>query len=202
MPKKQLLIIFVKNIVLGKVKTRLAKTIGNTGAFNIYKQLFDITLKESIKVNCTRHIYFSDVIINAPWPNDAKFVQSGSDLGIRMSNAFKHGFEQGFEEIILIGSDLPEISQNIINSGFKALVQNKTVFGPALDGGYYLVGMTEFIPDIFLNKRWSQPQLLKETLKELTSLKISSGEITPLNDIDNLDDLNKSTLNSPYKTQE
>jgi rSAM/selenodomain-associated transferase 1 len=200
MQKKQLLIVFVKNIVLGKVKTRLAKTIGHTGAFNVYKQLFDITLNETLKLDCTRHIYFSDVILNEPWPNDSKFVQSGFDLGERMANAFKKGFELGYQNIILIGSDLPDISDTIINSGFSELRKHNTVFGPALDGGYYLVGMNQFTPQIFKNKTWSQPGLLDDTLKELGRLNLSTGKTKPLNDIDNIDDLNSSSLDSPYKT--
>ena len=76
---KELLIVFVKNIILGKVKTRLAKSIGNTGAFNVYKQLFNITQTETLKLNIDRHIYFSDVVINSCWPNDEKFVQKGKN---------------------------------------------------------------------------------------------------------------------------
>ena len=138
MQNNQLLIIFVKNFVPGKVKTRLAKSIGNNGALDVYKDLFDITHKESLKVDCTRHIYFSDSIMSTFWPNDEKFIQKGTDLGEKMLNAFKKGFEQGYKNIILIGSDLPDISKDIINSGFRALNKNQTVFGPALDGGYYL----------------------------------------------------------------
>ena len=118
---KTLLIVFVKNIILGKVKTRLAKTIGDNKAFDVYKQLVDITEECSKKVNADKHIYFSDVVINSKWVNDLKFVQEGEDLGQRMLNAFEHGFNLGYERIILIGSDLPDISEEIIDDAQTVL---------------------------------------------------------------------------------
>ncbi len=164
---KNLLIVFVKNIILGKVKTRLAKTIGDVGAFNIYYELFTITEQASQKVDVERHIYFSDVIIPSKWENDQKFVQEGEDLGIRMRNAFQNGFDEGYENIILIGSDLPNISKEIIDTGFDALTNNDIVFGPAEDGGYYLIGMSKMNTSVFENKPWSQSELLDVTLDQL-----------------------------------
>jgi len=189
---KQLLIIFVKNIVLGKVKTRLAKTIGNQKAFNIYKELVSITEQATKNIPIEKHIYFSDEIINSKWVNDDKFVQNGNNIGHRMSNAFKASFDQGYEQIILVGSDLPDITSDIILDGFKALNQNKIVFGPAEDGGYYLVGMNTYTPTLFQNKPWSQSNLLETTLQQLKDYTL----LTELNDIDTIDDLKKSSLNS------
>lgn len=192
---KQLLIIFVKNIVLGKVKTRLAKTIGNTGAFNVYKVLYNITQTETLKLDIDRHIYFSDVVINSSWPGDEKFTQNGNGIGERMLNAFKAGFNKGYEQIVLIGSDLPDISEAIITSGFKALKYSNIVFGPAQDGGYYLVGMKSFQPTLFLNKPWSQPNLLKETLTEVNNYSL----LEELNDIDTIEDLRTSFVNKQFE---
>ncbi|MBL4604940.1 MAG: DUF2064 domain-containing protein, partial [Flavobacteriaceae bacterium] len=111
---KSLLIVFVKNIILGKVKTRLAKTIGDEGAFNIYSEPFGITERESQIVDVDKNIYFSDVIIPSKWEGDLKFVQEGENLGEKMKNAFQQGFDDGYENIILIGSDLPTISKEVI----------------------------------------------------------------------------------------
>ena len=186
---KNLLIVFVKNIILGKVKTRLAKTIGDVGAFNIYYELFTITEQASQKVDVERHIYFSDVIIPSKWENDQKFVQEGEDLGIRMRNAFQHGFDEGYENIILIGSDLPNISKEIIDNGFKKLNNNDVVFGPAEDGGYYLIGMSKMNTSVFENKPWSQSELLDVTLDQLKEQQQKVGQIETLNDIDTFEDL-------------
>jgi len=187
--EKNLLIVFVKNIILGKVKTRLAKTIGDVGAFNIYYELFSITERASQKVAVDRHVYFSDVIIPSKWEGDKKFVQEGEDLGIRMRNAFQNGFNEGYENIILIGSDLPNISKEIIDTGFDTLQNNDVVFGPAEDGGYYLVGLSKMNPTIFENKPWSHSELLAVTLAQLKEQQQSIGFIETLNDIDTFEDL-------------
>ena len=186
---KNLLIVFVKNIILGKVKTRLAKTIGDEGAFKIYRELVGITEKETLKVNADRHIYFSDVIITSKWQGDQKFVQEGVDLGIRMHNAFLEGFAQGYENIIVIGSDLPDISNEVIQAGFDQLESNNVVFGPADDGGYYLLGMSNMTNSIFENKPWSQSTLLDVTLQELSEQQKSVALLPTLNDIDTFEDL-------------
>lgn len=189
---KNLLIVFVKNIILGKVKTRLAKTIGDVGAFNIYSELFTITERESQKVAVDRHIYFSDVIIPSKWEKDLKFVQEGEDLGLRMQQAFEYGFENGYNNIILIGSDLPNISKEIITSGFDHLENHDVVFGPAHDGGYYLIGLSAMNSSIFINKPWSQSTLLDVTLQELSEQESSVSLLKPLNDIDTFEDLIQS----------
>ncbi len=187
--KNDLLIVFVKNIILGKVKTRLAKSIGAIGAFKIYSELVDITEKATTNITAGKHIYFSDVIISSKWKGDKKFIQEGKDLGSRMQNAFQNGFDEGYENILLIGSDLPDISKNIINSAFEKLENNDVVFGPAEDGGYYLIGLSKIIPSIFENKPWSQSELLTVTLAELKTQKKTIGLIETLNDIDTFEDL-------------
>ena len=189
---KQLLIIFVKNTKLGKVKTRLAKTIGDEGALEVYTQLVQITEKASETIAVDTIIYFSDTIINTKWKTVPKKVQTGNDLGERMQNAFRDGFKQGYESIVLIGSDLPEISKNIILNGFAALEKKETVFGPAEDGGYYLIGMKSLYPMLFENKPWSKNNLLAITLQELSRENIGFSLIETLNDIDTFEDLIKS----------
>ncbi len=186
---KQLLIIFVKNIKLGKVKTRLAKTIGDEGALEVYTQLVQITEKATKTIDVDKLIYFSDTIINTKWKMVNKKVQIGNDLGERMHNAFYDGFKQGYESIVLIGSDLPEISAAIILNGFAALEQKEVVFGPAEDGGYYLIGMNSLNPMLFENKPWSKNNLLAITLQELSQENIAFSLIEMLNDIDTFEDL-------------
>ena len=188
MPKK-LLIIFVKNIKLGKVKTRLAKIVGDEKAFTVYKALVEVTEKATAHIDVDKRIYFSDAIVDEKWKNDYKAVQKGADLGERMSHAFQDGFDDGYSEIVLIGSDLPNITKNVIHKGFKSLLQNEVVFGPAEDGGYYLVGLSKFHNCIFENKAWSTSNLLEETLTELKQKKIEVSLIETLNDIDTFEDL-------------
>ncbi len=89
-----------------------------------------------------------------------------------MYNAFLDGFKAGYKKIVLIGSDLPNISSKHILKGFDVLNENDVVFGPAEDGGYYLIGLKKEIPELFINKPWSQPQLLENTLEELKVLRL------------------------------
>ncbi|WP_223032781.1 TIGR04282 family arsenosugar biosynthesis glycosyltransferase [Hanstruepera marina] len=193
-----LVIVFVKNIKLGKVKTRLAKTIGDQEAFEVYKLLVKKTEKATQNLLVDTHIYFSDAVIVTKWPNTYKTVQKGNDLGERMKNAFKDGFEKGYKNIVLIGSDLPDISEVIINQAFESLKTHDTVFGPAEDGGYYLVGIKNLNHTIFDNKPWSDSNLLNKTIEELNSSAISIGLLQTLNDIDTFEDLKTSSIYNTY----
>jgi len=184
-----LVIVFVKNIILGTVKTRLAKTIGDIGAFEVYSELVKITEKATEALDVDKRIYFSNAVVDTKWPNEFKTVQNGTDLGDRMLNAFKDGFQAGYKKIVLIGSDLPDINAKHITKGIDALTNNNVVFGPAEDGGYYLVGMSNMEELIFKNKPWSQPNLLELTLKELEIAQIKVEILETLNDIDNYEDL-------------
>jgi rSAM/selenodomain-associated transferase 1 len=195
-----LLIVFVKNIKLGTVKTRLAKTIGDLGAFEVYSELVKITEKATEALDIDKRIYFSSAIEESKWQGEFKTVQQGEDLGERMLNAFKDGFEAGYKKIVLIGSDLPEINRIHILNGIKALNHNNVVFGPAEDGGYYLIGLNKLIPEIFKNKPWSRPKLLKQTLQELNNLGTSVSTLESLNDIDTYEDLIASDFYKSNKT--
>lgn len=184
-----LIIVFVKNIKLGKVKTRLAKTIGNQGAFEVYSELVKITETVTQNIKTDKRIYFSESIVDSKWKNHYKAVQEGANLGERMKNAFKKGFEDGYERIVLIGSDLPDISTIHLENAQEALHKNNVVFGPAVDGGYYLIGLNKLKDFIFDNKPWSEPNLLNTTLKELQENNISYSLLETLNDIDTYEDL-------------
>lgn len=192
---RRLLIVFAKNILLGKVKTRLAATIGTQAAFEVYKHLVELTEAQTAQVkDCAIHVWFSDVIIEEKWLGQPKFVQEGADLGERMERAFAEGFAQGFSEIIGIGTDLPDLSAEIMEEGFQRLQTHDAVFGPAEDGGYYLLGMKKVHSEIFRDQAWSTEGLLKETLTRLRASEISTALLPMLNDIDTLEDLRASSI--------
>ena len=188
--KDTLLIIFVKNIILGKVKTRLAKTIGTQGAFEVYKFIVEGLEKETAKLDCEKHIYFSDVVIQEKWPNDTKLVQSEGYIGLRMRNAFQDAFDKGYGRVALIGSDIPDVNAEIINDAFEKLNDYDTVFGPSEDGGYYLVGLSKMEDSIFKDIEWSTEKVLSQTLSRLDSYVL----VQELNDIDTVEDLAKSSI--------
>lgn len=197
--QKNLLIVFAKNIVLGKVKTRLAKSIGNEEALNVYIKLYEITEKESLKVNnADLQVHFSDVILQAKWANSKKFIQVDGNLGTKMKYAFEKAFKEGYQNVILIGTDLADQKAEIIENGFKQLQKHDFVFGPAEDGGYYLVGCSKNQLYIFDNKPWSDSMLLKETLADIRTHEHSIALLETLNDIDTEDDLKKSWLSREF----
>ena len=197
---ENLVIVFVKNVALGKVKTRLAKAIGDYEALNVYKYLLNITESESLKVkNSDLHIYFSDKTIESFWPKKEKFIQSGKNLGERMMNAFEFGFKKGYKRIIGIGSDLPDIKAELLDLAIKKLDTSDTVLGPSHDGGYYLIGMNKFMPFIFENKPWSRNNLFKKTTQEILEKGYSLDKLTLLNDIDNIDDLKNSSISKVFE---
>ena len=190
----KLVIVFVKNILLGKVKTRLAETIGNQAAFEIYKELVEITEHEiSFSVADTR-VYFSDEIISNKFENSKKYIQEGENLGIRMHNAFKQGFEDGYKKVVLIGSDLPDLKSTHISEAFTKLSVEDFVLGPAADGGYYLIGMRKAHKFPFINKPWSTEKLLNITENEIKTKNYSLNKLEILNDIDTWKDYIRSSI--------
>lgn len=193
---KNLLIVFAKNKLFGQVKTRLAQSIGDESAYSVYESLYHLTEKESTAVkNADVHVYYSHEIDNLSWKGCKHFVQKGNDLGERMLHAFEAGFAQGYEQIIGIGADLPEISSELIERAFKAFNESDFVFGPAEDGGYYLVGMSNRLGlYVFENKPWSTSALMDLTKIEMEAQGNSYSLLEVLNDIDNLEDLEKSSI--------
>ena len=190
--QKNLLLIFTRNPELGKVKTRLAKTIGNEKALEIYILLLKKTKEVTKNLNCDKAVYYSVKIReNDIWDENTyqKHQQNGEDLGVRMQNAFLKGFNDGYEKIIIVGSDLFDITPNHINNAFEKLNTNDVVLGPAEDGGYYLLGMTENHSAIFKNKEWGTSSVRKDTLNDLKNNKVFL--LNELNDIDLYDDLKK-----------
>jgi uncharacterized protein len=185
------LIIFVKNKIAGKVKTRLAAGIGPEKAMEVYEQLLDHTHKTTRCLAFDKIVYFSDEAEQDSLWADGNFQlkqQTGRELGERMSNAFNAQFAQGAEKVCIIGSDTFEISPAIIKEAFQALEKNDVVIGPANDGGYYLLGMQELQPELFHNKPWSTESVLAQTLEDIERLKLSYYLLPVLSDIDHKED--------------
>lgn len=187
---KNLLLIFTRNPKLGKVKTRLAKTVGDKTALNIYTFLLDKT-KEVVKgLDCDKYIYYTEKILeNDIWDENSfeKNIQKGNHLGEKMRYAFANGFAKGYEKIIIIGSDLYDLTPQHIHEAFDKLNNHDIVMGPALDGGYYLLGMKKVHQKIFVNKDWGTSSVRQETLKDLEKDSVFLLEV--LNDIDVFEDI-------------
>ena len=187
---KELLIIFTRNPELGKCKTRLATTIGDVAALEIYKYLLAHTASITEDLLVHKEVHYSDEIHHNDIWNDSIFrkkSQKGNDLGERMKNAFKAGFKDGYDKIIIIGSDMYDLSPQDLEHAFTALSVNDYVLGPAVDGGYYLLGMKKLNNSLFENKKWGTNTVLNDTLNNLLNENI---ELLPVrNDIDYYEDI-------------
>ena len=198
------IIIFIKNPVLGKVKTRLAATVGDQKALEIYQRLLDVTRKTVTKVNAKYHLFYSDVIdMDDNWDiqDFDKYLQQGNDLGERMSSAFRNIFSQNdasaLQKVVIIGSDCPALTPDILEMAFTILGDSDVVVGPTFDGGYYLLGIKEYNPALFENISWSTDAVYQETNDKSRELQLNIADLPTLSDIDNEADWNKALLENP-----
>ncbi|MEO6960905.1 MAG: TIGR04282 family arsenosugar biosynthesis glycosyltransferase [Puia sp.] len=186
------LVIFVRNPELGKVKTRLAKTIGNVKTLLIYEELLRHTLQVTQNLPLDKYVCYQDTINTGDlWDNSVynKHMQKGKDLGERMLNAFALLFKKGYEKVVIIGSDCHDLNQKGISDSFHRLESGKVVIGPATDGGYYLLGLRDLIPEIFNNISWSTENVFIQTIQKLKELNIDYSVLPELSDIDEEADL-------------
>ncbi len=187
-----LLMVFAKNPEIGKVKTRLAKTIGDEKALMIYLKLLEHTYAIADKVFADKAVFYSekvqefDILDYYKFP---KFLQKGENLGDRMDRAFGQAFGQHYEKVIIIGSDCYELTSEIIEDALVALDNHNVAVGPAHDGGYYLLGMDRHYSHLFRNKVWSSENVLLDTILDLKKLKLSYSLLPTLSDVDEEKDL-------------
>jgi uncharacterized protein len=190
-----LLLIFVRNPEPGLCKTRLAATIGDNAALEIYKFLLLHTASITRDLEVHKRVYYSDEIwVNDYWDDATyeKMLQQGNDLGARMQNAFDKGFEDGYTSIIIIGSDMLDLTQTDLETAFTRLGDADYVMGPASDGGYYLLGMNKATPRIFRKKHWGTSSVQDETLADLND---SNLALLPVkNDIDTYEDIKNEPI--------
>lgn len=184
--------VFIKNPVAGKVKTRLAATLGDSAALAIYRKLLGHTLQITRPLPCVKVACFSHFIPGDDEWRSSGFkagLQQGADLGERMYNAFAGNIDKTCRHAVLIGSDCFELNTDIIEQAFTALRNHDVVIGPAADGGYYLLGMKRPHPALFQHKQWSTDTVLKDTLQDCSALHLSWFLLPELSDIDEEKDL-------------
>lgn len=186
------LIIFVRNLEKGKVKKRLAQSIGDDKSLEVYKYLLEYTKDLTISCKYNLFVFYSDYIhVNDVFDDNifSKHLQEGNDLGERMLNAFKKIFDLGLKNICIIGSDCYELQTEILQQAFDKLHETDIVLGPSKDGGYYLLGMNKLYPDLFINQNWGTSTVLGKTLETIKTLGLNVTQLKELNDIDTIDDL-------------
>ena len=197
MTKKQSnkLLIFTKAPVLGEVKTRLQPDYSPEQSLELHKKLVIHTLTSVSKVKelntelcCSpnrQSLFFLDCENRFPIQlND----QLGDDLGERMAFAISSAL-QLHDKVVIIGTDCPELNDQYINEAFKALDDFDSVIGPAEDGGYVLLGLRQFSPELFSDFTWGSDSVLAQTRKVLNDLSWSCQELGIMHDIDRPEDL-------------
>jgi rSAM/selenodomain-associated transferase 1 len=187
-------LLFVKAPEKGMVKCRLAEAIGEEITLKLYKS-FVLDIVRRLNDTLLR-IYFyppdsSKEFINWIGEGLEYMPQRGDDLGERMKNGFLQSFSDGFRKVLVIGSDLPDLKNSIIQEAFISLGINDTVIGPSFDGGYYLIGFRDdtFLPNIFHGISWGTESVFRETMKVFNESQYSVHVLPPWRDVDTLDDL-------------
>lgn len=191
------LIIFVKNPEKGKVKTRLAKDIGDEKAVDIYKKLLQHTFNITNELSVEKYVYYGGYIDwNDMWDLDvySKRIQVEEDLGGRMIHAFGELYEREHDKVLIIGSDCNELSTEILQSAFNSLDDNDVVLGPTHDGGYYLIGMKKLHADLFSGKDWSTESVFEQTIRSIDENGLSYSVLPKLNDVDHKEDVPENWL--------
>ncbi|MBT8206029.1 MAG: TIGR04282 family arsenosugar biosynthesis glycosyltransferase [Eudoraea sp.] len=202
MRSKDLLLIFTRNPELGKCKTRLAATIGDRAALEIYKFLLGHTAQITSELKVDKAVFYSNSIATDNVWNPEKYLkklQQGNTLGERMKHACEWALRQKYQKTIIIGSDIYDLSPEDLEMAFEALDKHDFVVGPASDGGYYLLGMTKFKEDVFLNKTWGTETVLQDTLQDL---KGESVYLLPVrNDVDVYEDIRDNEVFKKFLKQ-
>ncbi len=188
-----LLGMFAKFWTPGRVKTRLAATIGNDLAAEFHQLFLQSLLDRLQDVADVRRLYFSPAseaeAFRALHPKWETSPQVDGDLGVRIRSFFDESFAAGFERVILIGSDSPDLSTAELNEGFTHLRNQDVVVGPSHDGGYYAIGAARKTPPLFAEISWGGDQVFQQTVQAIQSCGLSYRELAPWYDVDDIDDL-------------
>lgn len=175
----------------GAVKTRLAATLGEGKALEIYRQLAERQLR-ALPAGWTVTIHYDPTEASAQMAQWLDPVRAGlgyaaqcpGDLGARLTAAFAAEFACATGPVIALGGDCPGLDGAILESGLRALASHDVVLGPATDGGYYLIGLKQACPGVFTDIAWGTPEVLAQTRARIAASALTSAELPPLDDVD------------------
>lgn len=187
------LVIFTKNPVKGKIKTRLAKDIGEQMALKVYMQLLKHTREITQDLDfCTKMIFYDDFIpAKDKWSEEHydKHLQSSGSLSEKLTNAFEQVFEEGYERVVMMSPDCPELTGARVKQAFTLLKAKDFVIGPLTDGGYYIIGMNEFHPEVFDGMKFGHDQVWEKTVERIEEMGASYRLLEETFDVDYADDI-------------
>lgn len=191
------LIIFARYPEPGKAKTRLIPALGAEGAATLYRQMAEHTLVR-VQQFQFRHplcveIRFAggDRELMRRWLGTELMytIQGEGNLGERMSRSLQSAFNSGVQRTVIIGTDCPELDAPLLEQAFSELERHDLVLGVAADGGYYLIGLRRFVPELFTGIAWSTAEVLRQTVEIATGLGLTIAYLPTLADVDYPEDL-------------
>jgi rSAM/selenodomain-associated transferase 1 len=203
------ILLFVKYPKKGEVKHRLSKTLPQEITVELYRNFVLDTLATLKKLHTPVFIccYPPDTFQKIQdWLGTTYHYipQEGKDLGQRMKHCFEYAFEQGYRRVVLMGTDSPDLPVEFLSNALS-LRTHDVVLGPAVDGGYYLIGFqnTTFVAEAFEGISWSTPAVFEDTLEKIKNASRTISLLPVWSDIDTGDDLRKMiqrTKNTAFKS--
>ena len=194
---QQKLIVFTRYPEPGKAKTRLIPALGEAGAAALSRHMTEHTLTQvqqlSLKETLSVEVCFAGgtVDLMRQWLGQGWIYthQGEGDLGDRMARSLQTAFNSGVQRTIIIGTDCPDLNNSLLETAFQALDTHDLVLGPTVDGGYYLIGLSRFIPELFTGIAWSTSTVLPQTLTIAETLRLAIAQLPKLSDVDYPEDL-------------
>jgi rSAM/selenodomain-associated transferase 2/rSAM/selenodomain-associated transferase 1 len=191
------LIIFTRYPEPGKVKTRVIPALGQEGAASLQKAMIEHTLRWakslSQKMPDLVEVRFeggSRRLMKEWLGAGLSYVPQGEgDMGERMAQAFQENFQRKKGKVVLVGTDIPQLTAFHVRIAFKALKRHEMVIGPSVDGGYYLIGLKEMVPELFKSISWGTATVYEDTMEKAEKLGLSVKSLEPLQDVDIPEDL-------------
>jgi uncharacterized protein len=201
------LIVFTRYPTVGQAKTRLIPALGAAGAVELHRQMTAHTLAQvrelqqhqslTVTIYCAGQQDQSKIVawLGAEWQYQQQVV---GDLGVRMATAFADRLQSGMQKVVIIGTDCPGLTAEIIQNAFEQLSDHELVLGPAIDGGYYLIGLRSIRPELFRDIPWSTDAVLAKTMEIAQQLHLSTALLPSLVDVDRPADLPVWELHSGH----
>lgn len=192
MPRNQLGV-FARVPVAGRVKTRWTPPLSAGAACELYRAFLGDLFERIAPVRASISLFVAGEpaeelrsLMPRPWPVVA---QSEGDLGTRMNAAFRHLLTAPGSRAVLLGSDSPDLPLSFIKRAFQRLKHHDVVIGPAMDGGYYLIGLRAPVPALFEGVEWGTPRVAAQTLRIIAREKLSTALLPPWYDVDDANSL-------------
>ena len=195
---EEIIIVFCRYPEPGNTMTRLVPALGTKGAADYHRLLTELTMdkardlfgdypRRAVEVHYTG----GNAKLMSDWlGSDLVYIeQSPGDLGLRMNSALDHAFRAGARRVLIIGTDVPDLSIALLEEALLELRSHELVLGPSRDGGYYLIGLNRPLAGLFQGVEWGTHTVMQDTLRLAREHGLSYTLTKPLTDIDRPEDL-------------